>query len=167
MPSERGPVSPTTRPARPSVWILTALVAAALSAPTVLTAQPRQNPQRDNPQRDNPILRHVFPPDLVMAHQSEIGLSAEQRQQIIAEVQRMEADLVPLRFEISETTQEVARLLSSTRVDEEEVLARVGRITELEGEIKKRHLTLVIRTKNLLSAEQQAKLRELRRTGRP
>jgi len=162
MPSERGPVSSTTRPALPSVWIFTALLAMALSVPTVLTAQPRQNPQRDNP-----IQRHVFPPDLVMAHQSEIGLSAEQRQQIIAEVQRMEADLVPLRFEIGETAQEVARLLSATRVDEQEVLPLVGRITELEGEIKKRHLTLVIRTKNLLSAEQQAKLRELRRNGRP
>lgn len=167
MPSEREPVSPTTRRALPSARILTALLAMALSVPTVLTAQPRQNPQRDNPQRGNPIQRHVFPPDLVMAHQSEIGLSTEQRQQIIAEVQRMEADLVPLRFEMSETAQEVARLLSASRIDEEEVLPLVGRITELEGEIKKRHLTLVIRTKNLLSAEQQAKLRELRRNGRP
>jgi Spy/CpxP family protein refolding chaperone len=136
------------------------LVATALLAPTLLTAQPRQGPRRDNP-----IQRFVFPPDLVMSHQDEIGLSAEQRRQIIAEVQRMEADLVPLRFEISESTHRLAELLSTPTVEEEPALALVDRITELEGEIKKRHLTLVIRTKNLLTPEQQAKLEELRRQG--
>lgn len=160
---ERHSESSRTRRSNPSARLLSALLGTALLVvPMALTAQPRQGAKRDN----NPIQRHVFPPDLVMAHQSEIGLSAEQREQIIAEVQRMEADLVPLRFEMGETAQKVARLLSAPRVDEEEVLPLVGRITELEGEIKKRHLTLVIRTKNLLSAEQQAKLRELRRARR-
>jgi Spy/CpxP family protein refolding chaperone len=135
-------------------------VATALLAPTLLTAQPRQGPRRDNP-----IQRFVFPPDLVMSHQDEIGLSAEQREKIIAEVQRLEADLVPLRFEISQTTHRLAELLSAPRVEEEPALALVDRITDLEGEIKKRHLTLVIRTKNLLTPEQQAKLEEFRREG--
>lgn len=142
--------------------VLTALLlATALSAPAVLSAQPGFEPRGNNP-----IKRFIFPPDLIMSHQDEIGLSAEQRRQIIAEVQQMEADLVPLRFEVGEVTKQMAELLSAPRVDEEEVLALADRIMGLEGEIKKRHLTLVIRIKNLLTAEQQSRLKKLRRAGR-
>jgi len=136
-------------------------LASAWASPTPLLSQPPRNPQERNP-----IERLVFPPDLVMRHQTEIGLSPEQRQQIIAEVQQMEADLVPLRFEMGETTQRLAKLLSAPRVDEEQALALVDRVTELEGQVKRRHLRLVVRTKNLLTPEQQAKLRELRGEGR-
>ena len=137
------------------------LLATALMVPAALSAQPGFEPRGNNP-----IKRFIFPPDLIMSHQDEIGLSAEQRRQIIAEVQQMEADLVPLRFEVGEVTQQMAKLLSAPRVDEEEVLALADRIMGLEGEIKKRHLTLVIRIKNLLTAEQQSRLQELRRAGR-
>lgn len=114
------------------------------------------------PRDNNPIERHLFPPDLVMAHQQEIGLTPEQRQSLVAAVQQMESDLVPLRFEMSELTQKMTRVLSSPKVDLDTALALADRITALEGEIKKRHLTLVIHTKNLLTAEQQRRLQELR-----
>ena len=140
-------------------------VALAWAAGAPLLAQPPRNPQPRNPER-NPIEAQVFPPDLVMRFQTEIGLSAEQRQQIIAEVQQMEADMVPLRFEMGETTQRLAKLLSASKVDEEQALALVDRVTELEGQIKKRHLRLVVRTKNLLTPEQQTRLKELRGEGR-
>lgn len=43
---------------------------------------------------------HFFPPELVMSHQGEIGLSEDQRQALVAELQRTQADLVPLQIEI-------------------------------------------------------------------
>lgn len=140
---------------------LVALVASLGLAPLSLASQPAHNPRGHNP-----IEAHIFPPNLVMAHQSAIGLSEEQRRQIIAEVQQMESDLVPLHFEISEATQRLSELLSAPTVDEDKALALVDHVTELEGRVKRRHLTLVIRTKNLLTAEQQTRLRELRGEGR-
>jgi Spy/CpxP family protein refolding chaperone len=48
-------------------------------------------------------------------------------------------------------------------VDESRVLGQADRILALEKEIKKTHLTLLVRVKNLLTREQQAKLSEIRR----
>ncbi|MEE8277357.1 MAG: periplasmic heavy metal sensor [Thermoanaerobaculia bacterium] len=104
----------------------------------------------------------VFAPDLVMSHQGEIGLRSDQKQALIEELQRTQADLVPLQFEMSEAGERLERLLGVPRVDEDEALAAAERVMQLESEIKRRHLTLMIRIKNLLTEEQQAELRRLR-----
>ena len=153
---------PTSARSFPILLTLAVLVASLWMAAPPVASQPAHNPRGHNP-----IEAHIFPPNLVMAHQTAIGLSEEQRRQIIAEVQQMESDLVPLHFEISEATQRLSELLSAPTVDEDKALALVDHVTELEGRVKRRHLTLVIRTKNLLTEEQQAKLEELRGEGRP
>jgi len=104
----------------------------------------------------------VFAPELVMAHQGEIGLQPDQKQALIGELQRTQTDLVPLQFEMREASELLARLLEPPRVDEGEALAAAERVMGLEAEIKKLHLALVIRIKNLLTEEQQAELRRLR-----
>jgi Spy/CpxP family protein refolding chaperone len=97
-----------------------------------------------------------------MEHQQEIGLSGQQRQVLIAELQQTQSDLVPLQFEISEAGERLAQLFAAPRVDEQEALAAAQRVMEIESLIKTRHLSLVIRIKNLLTQEQQAELRRLR-----
>jgi len=109
------------------------------------------------------VARLVFPPNLVIRHQREIGLTPEQRQALIAEMQRTQSDLVPLEIELGETAAELGALLAAPRVDEARALDLTARVLELEGRIKHRRMALLVRIKNRLTDEQQMRLRRLRR----
>ena len=121
-------------------------------------------PQSPRLAKVNPIEERLFPPELVMRHQEAIALRGEQREALIAEVQQLQSDVVPLQFELSEATEKLAQLLGGSRIDEARALAQVDQIQSVEAQVKKRHLTLLIRIKNLLTDEQQGKLEELRRS---
>jgi Spy/CpxP family protein refolding chaperone len=109
-----------------------------------------------------PFGKALFPPEMVMRHAQEIGLSDEQREQITAAIQQVQSDIVPLEWEVRERTEALTNLLESPRVDEAAALAQVEQVTEIENQMKKTHLTLLIRVKNALSEEQQRQLLTLR-----
>lgn len=108
------------------------------------------------------IARLLFAPELVMSHQAELGLTREQKNILVAEMQQTQSDLVPLQLEMAEIGGELGRLLAQARIDEEAAVAAAGRVMDLEARIKTRHLILVVRIKNMLSAEQQTTLRRIR-----
>ena len=116
------------------------------------------------PEAEDPIAKRVFPPDKVLAHQQEIGLDETQRQSLRSEMQKAQRKFVDLQFELQGETEKMLQLLEERPVDESRVLAQADRILALEKEIKKTHLALLVRVKNLLTREQQAKLSEIRRT---
>jgi Spy/CpxP family protein refolding chaperone len=116
------------------------------------------------PEGEDPIAKRVFPPDKVLAHQQEIGLDEAQRQSLRSEMQKAQKKFVDLQFEMQGETEKMLQLLEERPVDESRVLAQADRILALEKEIKKTHLALLVRVKNLLTREQQAKLSEIRRT---
>jgi Spy/CpxP family protein refolding chaperone len=109
-----------------------------------------------------PFGRALFPPEMVMRHAQDIGLSDEQREEITSVIQQVQTDIVPLEWEVRERTEALADLLEEPRVDEATALAQVERVTEIENQMKKTHLTLLIRVKNLLSEDQQRQLLTLR-----
>ena len=143
-------------PCRPN--LLGCIILMSLSTAVQTFAQP-QAPRVGH--RD-PMQEHLFPPELVMAHQREIGLDTDQRQRLIAEVQSLQTEMVPLQFEMKELVENLSGLLAEAAVDETAALELAESIMGLESQIKRRHLTLLIRTKNLLSAEQQSRLLSLR-----
>ena len=114
------------------------------------------------PDDEDPLAQHVFSPELVMAHQATLGLSEDQLQSLIREVQELQSDIVPLQFELSQRAEELAEVLAAPRIDEARALDLADAVTGIEARVKKRHLTLLVRIKNLLSEEQQIRLRALR-----
>ncbi len=66
-------------------------------------------------------------------------------------------------MEMAGHAEELMRLLDGPRVDEAAALAVASRVMELESQIKRRHLELAIRLKNLLDESQQTRLAELRK----
>lgn len=108
------------------------------------------------------LARLLFAPELVMRHQGELGLTREQKDTLIVEMQQTQSDLVPLQLEMSEIGGELGRLLARATVDEAAAVAAAQRVMDLEARIKTRHLVLVIRIKNMLSVEQQTTLRRIR-----
>ena len=125
-----------------------------------------QQPPPQPPQPD-PIGENLFPPELVMQYQQAIGLSEEQRNLIKAEVQKAQAHFTDLQWQLQSETETMASLLRAPRADEQQVLAQLDKILNLEREIKRTQITLVVRIKNSLTPEQQARLRELKNRQRP
>ena len=109
------------------------------------------------------IRRHFFPPQLVVRMQEEIALTAEQRKTLIAEMQSAQSDLVPLQFDAQEAQDALGRMIQGDRMDEEAVLQQARKVMDLEARVRARHLALLVRIKNLLTPEQQNRLREVQR----
>jgi Spy/CpxP family protein refolding chaperone len=135
-----------------------ALLVTCLLAPLVASAQqPQQSPGSD------PIGRYLPPPELVMSQSEEIGLSEKQRAAIKGEIQRIQPKFIDAQWDLQEHTGRMSRLLQQMPIDEAKVLDEADKIMTLEREIKRAQLTLLIRIKNTLTAEQNAKLETLRK----
>ena len=106
--------------------------------------------------------RNFFPPELVMQHQSEIGLQDSQRAALTSAIQQAQGKFMDVQWKLSAEGEKMGRLLQTTQVDEAQVLEEVDRILDLEREIKKAQISLMVRIKNTLTPAQQAKLAEIR-----
>ena len=113
------------------------------------------------------FMRLLYPPDLIMRHGRDVGLRPEQRKAITDAVAKTQAKTLELQWDMQEAAQTLAELVGRDRVDEEAALAAAARVMDLEGQVKRAHLGLLIRIKNQLDPEQQRRLRELRGAGGP
>ncbi len=111
---------------------------------------------------DDPLARFLFPPELVMQRQADIGLRPEQRSAITRAITDFQSKVVEVQWRMQDATQKLAGVLGNPSVDQAAALAQVDEVLSLEREVKRRHLTLLIQIKNTLTAEQQAKLAEAR-----
>jgi Spy/CpxP family protein refolding chaperone len=133
-----------------------ALVLCVVTAAAAQQASP-QPPQPPQP-ADDPLARLLFPPELVMQHQQDIGLRAEQRASITKAIQDFQTKVVDLQWRMQDQSQRLATLLEKPAVDQAAALAQVDEVLGVEREVKRAHITLLIQIKNTLSAEQQGKL---------
>ena len=131
-----------------------------LAAQSLMAQHPQPRPH-PHPQPD-PIGDNFFPPELVMHNQQAIGLSEEQRNYINAEIQKTHEKFTTLQWQIANELETMSSIVKQDRVDEEQTLAQLEKILNLEREIKRTHIALAVRIKNRLTAEQQARLREIK-----
>jgi hypothetical protein len=112
--------------------------------------------------QEDPFARYLFPPELVMANQQAINLSDRQRSAIQQAMKDAQGKFIDAQFKMSGEGEKLQRLLQGTSVDEAKVLDQVDRVLTIEREIKRVQLTLMMRIKNQLTAEQQNMLTSLR-----
>ena len=129
----------------------------------LVIASPAAFSQQQPAPADDPIGRHLIPPELVMSHSEQIGLNEKQRAAIKSEIQKMQTKFIDAQWDLQEQTSRMTQLLRQTPVDEAKVLGQADKIMALEREIKLAHLGMLVRLKNLLTAEQVAKLEAARR----
>ncbi len=110
-------------------------------------------------QGDDSMDEHFFPPELVMHHQRDIKLTAEQRETIKAAAQTAQATFTDVQWQLHDEMETMKDLVKEKQVDEQRVLDQLETILNLEREIKRAHLTLMIRIKNTLTPEQQLSLK--------
>jgi len=112
---------------------------------------------------EDPIAQQLFPPDLIMAHQDELGLQEKQRAAIKSEVLKAQPKFLEAQWEVGDESQKMIALLRATPIDEAKVLEQADRVMALERDVKRTHLGLLIRLKNLLTPEQIKRLEQIRR----
>ena len=119
-----------------------------------------------NEPRHDPIAEHVMPPELIMQHQKAIGLGDAQKTAVIAEIKKAQGRIVEVQWDMQRAMERMVELLSQDKADEQGVIAQLDNVLAVEREIKRVHLALAVRIKNILTPEQQRMLRELR-AGQP
>ncbi len=110
------------------------------------------------------FMHALFPPELIMQHQHQIGLRPEQRRAIQDGMLATQGHLLELQWQLQAATEDLSKLLAGERIDEAAAMAQADQVMRLEQQFKKEHLGLLIHIKNLLDPGQQAQLAQLRPT---
>jgi Spy/CpxP family protein refolding chaperone len=119
----------------------------------------------DQPPTADPIGAALLPPDLVMDHHQELGLSDAQMRAIQADVQSGQDRFAKLQPQLAAATAKLAELIKQSHVDQVKALAQLDALLDLEREAKHVQLGLMIQVKNELTLDQQTKARQLEAAG--
>jgi TonB-dependent SusC/RagA subfamily outer membrane receptor len=115
------------------------------------------------PPAADPFAKYLYSPELVMAHQEEIGLTDAQRAAIQDAVKDLQSkSIVNTQFKLSLAGEKIRIALARPTVDEAAVLQQVDDMLALEREVKRAQMTLLVRIKNQLTAEQRAQLDKMK-----
>lgn len=110
----------------------------------------------------DPIAENLFPPDLVLSNQKAIGLDDTQKNYVRAEVLKAQTRFTELQFQLQDAMEALTGLLKQNPADEAQVLAQLDKVLNAEREVKHAQIALMVRIKNKLTTDQQARLRQLR-----
>ena len=116
---------------------------------------------------EDALFAPLFPPELIMQHRRAIGLTDEQRDAISRLIGDLQGRVVQLQWDLLDDVQQLTEIMSRPRIDLDRSLDQLGNVLDKENEIKQRHLEMLVRVKNLLSADQQATLERLRAAQEP
>ena len=144
---------------------LSVIVVLALLVVTGVQSQQPPGGPGSPPLPDDPLSRYLFPPELVMQQQQAIGLKPEQRTAITRAIKDFQGKVLDLQWQMQEETGRFGELLDKPLVDQAAALAQIDKVLAVEREVKRAHIGLLIQIKNQLTAEQQARLAQLRAGG--
>jgi len=129
-------------------------------------AQPPK-PAGPQPPASDPIGSKLFPPELIMSHQEELGIEDAQRTAILKEIEKAQSQVLQLQWQMHATTEQLAKALDAPKIDESKALAQADKLMTMERDLKRTHLGMLIRIRNMLTDSQRAKLAELRAKNPP
>ena len=132
------------------------LVALCAARPVAAQAVPKQE--------QDPFGAVLFPPELIMQHARAIRLNDEQRTTITKLIEQLQGRAISLQWQLAEQVQALRETLGRTKVDQDRALDQLNKVLDTEKDIKKAHLEMLLRIKNVLRAEQQTELARLRGT---
>ncbi len=113
----------------------------------------------------DPFAGAFFPPELVLLAQDRIALTQEQQDALRTRLEKTQPRSDELRAKLQNEAAALATLAKQERVDESALGAQLDKVLDVERELKHLHVGLGAAIKNLLTAQQQAKLREIAKDG--
>jgi len=79
-----------------------------------------------------------------------------------AEILKAQTRFMELQWQLQDAMDNLVGLLKQQPVDETQVTAQLDKVLAAEREVKRAQIVLMVRLKNKLTPEQQARLRQLR-----
>lgn len=107
--------------------------------------------------------QYLFPPELVMQHQTRLKITEAQRSLIVGEITKLQVTAVQVQWRVGDESEKLAELLRREPVAEAEVLAQADRLITHETAVKRAQLSMLIRIRNTLTTEQRQMLQEFRK----
>jgi Spy/CpxP family protein refolding chaperone len=135
---------------------------AFLLATVVIAQEPVHPPQPPHPPNPDPLAHLMFPPDMILNHARELNLTDEQKAFMRSEVQKATVAFQDLQWKLQDQMEALHQTMKSTSVNEQQALAQLDKVLEVEREIKRLHIGLAVRLKNRLTPEQQDQLHKMR-----
>ena len=124
-------------------------------------------PNHPHPPNPDPLAHLMFPPDMIMAHARQLNLTDEQKAFMRAEIQKTTASFQELQWKLQDQMELLHDTMKSSSVNEQQALAQLDKVLEIEREIKRLHIGLAVRLKNRLTPEQQEQLNKMRMEPHP
>ena len=156
--------------------ILFATIIVAQQAPqSPQSPQPPPNrPRADNPPdrpphppNPDPLAHLMFPPDMIMNHARQLNLTEDQKAFMRSEIQKTTNSFQDLQWKLQDQMELLQETMKSSSVNEQQALAQLDKVLEIEREIKRLHIGLAVRLKNRLTPEQQDQLHKMRDVNHP
>jgi Spy/CpxP family protein refolding chaperone len=119
----------------------------------------------DSKKAADPFAGAYFPPELVLMARERIALTQEQQDALRARLEKTQPRSDELRAKLERETAALAALAKQERIEETALLAQLDKVLDVERELKHLHVGLAVAIKNLLTPEQQTKLREIVKGG--
>ncbi|HEY6348748.1 MAG TPA: hypothetical protein VI636_05000 [Candidatus Angelobacter sp.] len=116
----------------------------------------------DGPGGADPLGQSFFPPELVMQNQQAIALTDEQKSYLRTEIRDAQMKFTDLQWKLQDEAEKMVSLASQPHIDEQQALAQLEKVLIVEREVKRAQIALLVHIKNKLTADQQAKLENLR-----
>jgi Spy/CpxP family protein refolding chaperone len=113
----------------------------------------------------DPLAGAFFPPEVVLMAGEQIGLTQEQREAFRARVEKTQPRSNELTERLTRETAALSALARQAHVDEAALSAQLDKVLDAERDLKHLHVGLLAWIKNLLTPEQQAKLKEITKDG--
>lgn len=136
------------------------LATAPLAAPPTVMAQAAASEPQGA--AADPIARRVFPPDLIMDHADQIGLTPNQRDRIIAEVKTLQSRAEQVAPVMERARAQMVSELDAEPTNEARLMSALDSVLAAERDIKRLHIATLVRIRNLLTPAQRARLNALR-----
>ena len=103
----------------------------------------------------------LFAPNIILEQQAELHLTKQQFTEIRAAVVEVQSGVAEHEWDMREAYQALMLELDKVPVDEVEVLKHANKALLAENQVKKKQMAMLVKLKNLLSAEQIAYLEAL------
>ncbi|MCP4786718.1 MAG: periplasmic heavy metal sensor [Fuerstiella sp.] len=117
-------------------------------------AEAQQQQQRQQ-QSGDPLQNLLIPPEVLIHHRAEIGLSEEQVRQIHNLVEKVGPEIQGLQERANDAMGRLAELLSKDSTDVDSALKQLDQFLVIEKEQKLHHLRVMIQIRNELTTTQR------------
>src|ERR1044072_8277822 len=110
------------------IGVLACVMGISIAAPA-----PQPPPQPDPPQQPGTpppppdLADAMFPPDMIMQHQRELGLTDDQKTFMRSEIQRTTTRFNELQWQLQDAMEALHETMKASQVNEEQALAQLGK----------------------------------------